>query len=72
MEKALKHLLNKVKKVKKGDKLVYADLKRIEEKGFSTQIPVVVTNTATYQSIETNSNITADYSTVIIKTSKGE
>lgn len=59
-------------KVKKGDKLVYADLKRIEEKGFSTQIPVVVTNTATYQSIETNSNITADYSTVIIKTSKGE
>ncbi|MGG7214657.1 beta-glucoside-specific PTS transporter subunit IIABC [Clostridium nigeriense] len=59
-------------KVKKGDKLIYADLQKIKDTGLCTQIPVIVTNSADYQFIDTNTNIIADYSTTIIKISKGE
>lgn len=58
--------------VKKGDKLVFADLEKIKNAGLSTQIPVVITNTGQYASIETYQSDAADYSTCIMKTNKGE
>lgn len=59
-------------RIKKGDKLIVADLDKIKEAGLSTQIPVVITNSANYSKIETYTNIQADYTTDIIKAEKGE
>jgi PTS system beta-glucosides-specific IIC component len=39
--------------VKKGQLLLTFDVKKIQEAGYSTQVPVVVTNTPQYSSIET-------------------
>lgn len=39
--------------VKKGQLLLTFDMKKIQEAGYSTQVPVVVTNTPQYSSIET-------------------
>lgn len=39
--------------VKKGQLLLTFDIKKIQEAGYSTQVPVVVTNTPQYSSIET-------------------
>lgn len=38
-------------KVKKGDKLVSFDIEKIEKEGYSTQVPVIVTNTPDYADI---------------------
>ena len=38
-------------KVKKGDKLITFDIKAIEEAGYSTQVPIIVTNTQDYTDI---------------------
>lgn len=37
--------------VKKGDKLVRFDIQAIEEEGYSTQVPIIVTNTPDYADI---------------------
>ncbi|WP_206912556.1 PTS system, beta-glucoside-specific IIA component [Enterococcus sp. DIV0840] len=38
-------------KVKKGDKLVTFDIKAIEEAGYSTQVPIIITNTPDYADV---------------------
>ncbi|MBP2098969.1 beta-glucoside-specific PTS transporter subunit IIABC [Enterococcus rivorum] len=38
-------------RVKKGDKLITFDIKAIEEAGYSTQVPIIVTNTQDYTDI---------------------
>jgi PTS system beta-glucosides-specific IIC component len=37
--------------VKKGDKLVSFDIPEIEKAGYSTQVPIIVTNTPDYADI---------------------
>lgn len=58
--------------VRKGEKLIYADLAKITEKGFCTQIPIIITNTDVYEKVESFPMSDADYSTVILETKKGE
>lgn len=53
--------------VKRGQLLIQADLQKIREKGFSTQVPVLVTNTDVYQSVESIPQKQAGHDDVILK-----
>lgn len=57
-------------KVKQGQLLVSADLKAISEKGYCTQIPVIITNTPQYSTIRTEEKEQADFGDVIMTLEK--
>ncbi|MCB5952605.1 beta-glucoside-specific PTS transporter subunit IIABC [Enterococcus sp. BWT-B8] len=53
-------------KVKKGDKLVTFDIKAIEEAGYSTQVPIIVTNTPDYADVIASSKSSVKKGEVLI------
>ncbi len=57
-------------KVKKGDLLVKADIKGIKNAGYSTQVPVVVTNSDDYSDISIEVKENVDFKDVILKLNK--
>lgn len=59
-------------KVKQGDLLLKADIKKIKEAGYETQVPVIITNTPNYQSIELSSKEDVTYQDIILKVKEGE
>ena len=59
-------------KVKKGDLLLKANIKKIKEAGYETQVPVIITNTPNYQSIELSSKEDVTYQDIILKVKEGE
>ncbi|GAB2021085.1 beta-glucoside-specific PTS transporter subunit IIABC [Pseudolactococcus yaeyamensis] len=54
--------------VKKGQKLLSFDIKAIEEAGFSTQIPIIVTNTPDYEEIKVTDKQTVTNSDALLTT----
>lgn len=52
--------------VKKGDKLVKADIQAIKDAGYSTQVPIIVTNTPDYADIITTTETSAKQGDVLI------
>ena len=57
-------------KVQVGDELVKFDLKEIEKLGYSTVIPVVITNTGDYSRVEVTSKESIGVSEILIKVIK--
>lgn len=55
-------------KVKKGDKLVTFDISAIEEAGYSTQVPIIVTNTPDYADVIATSETSTKQGDVLITT----
>ncbi|ALS36308.1 PTS system beta-glucosides-specific IIC component [Enterococcus rotai] len=53
-------------KVKKGDKLVTFDISAIEEAGYSTQVPIIVTNTPDYADVIATSETSTKQGDVLI------
>ncbi|MDR1033584.1 MAG: glucose PTS transporter subunit IIA [Bifidobacteriaceae bacterium] len=53
-------------KVKRGELLVTFDIKGIESEGYSTQVPVIVTNTPAYTDVVATREITAGNGTELI------
>lgn len=56
--------------VKKGDLLVEADIEKIKEAGYYTEVPVIVTNTAEYGDIDVVTDKSINFKDVIIKLKK--
>ena len=54
--------------VKKGQKLLSFDIKAIEEAGFSTQTPIIVTNTPDYEEIKVTDKQTVTNSDALLTT----
>lgn len=54
-------------KVKQGDLLLNADIKQIEKAGYATQVPVIITNSANYQTIDLVNHDQVNYQDVILK-----
>lgn len=55
-------------RVKKGDKLVSFDIKAIEEAGYSTQVPIIITNTPDYIDVIATSEPAAKQGDLLITT----
>jgi PTS system beta-glucosides-specific IIC component len=53
-------------KVKQGQLLVSFDIKGIESEGYSTQVPIIVTNTPAYTEVVPTRAITADKGTELL------
>ncbi|MGX7150173.1 beta-glucoside-specific PTS transporter subunit IIABC [Enterococcus ureasiticus] len=53
-------------KVKKGDKLVTFDIKAIEEAGYSTQVPIIITNTPDYADVIATSETSIKHGDLLI------
>lgn len=54
-------------RVNQGDLLIEADIKKIEAEGYLTQVPVIITNSASYQSITLSDKKDVNYQEVILK-----
>lgn len=54
-------------KVKQGDLLLNADIKQIEKAGYATQVPVIITNSVNYQTIDLVNHDQVNYQDVILK-----
>ena len=59
--------VNQGQEVKKGDLLVEADIKKIKEAGYYTEVPVIVTNTNEYGDIDVVIDKDINFKDVIIK-----
>ena len=55
-------------RIKKGDKLVSFDIKAIEEAGYSTQVPIIITNTPDYVDVIATSEPAAKQGDLLITT----
>ncbi len=66
--KGFKAFVSQGDKVTKGDKLITFDIKAIEKEGYSTQVPVIVTNSADYMDVIPSSNQNAKQGDTIITT----
>ena len=58
------------KEVKKGDLLVEADIEKIKEAGYCTEVPVIVTNTDQYKEIDFTINKTVEFKDIIMNLKK--
>ena len=56
--------------VKKGDLLVEADIEKIKEAGYCTEVPVIITNTDQYENIDVTIDKNIDFKDIILKLKK--
>lgn len=54
-------------RVNQGDLLIEADIKKIEAEGYLTQVPVIITNSTSYQSIKLSDKKDVNYQDIILK-----
>ena len=56
--------------VKKGDLLVEADIEKIKEAGYCTEVPVIITNTDQYENIDVTIDKNVNFKDIILKLKK--